>query len=39
MGMKMHQGKMEWPGWATWATMATAVTALITIAATINDVW
>jgi hypothetical protein len=31
--------EMEWPAWATWALLATLATSLITIAATINDVW
>ena len=28
-----------WPGWATWALIAVVVTSLVTIAATINDIW
>jgi hypothetical protein len=33
----MHQ--LEWPKWASWAVLGVAVTALLTIAATINDIW
>jgi hypothetical protein len=30
---------MSWPTWATWAFVAVIVTSLVTIAATINDIW
>lgn len=35
----MHKGKLEWPEWATWALLAVVGTGVITIAATINDIW
>jgi hypothetical protein len=31
--------EMLWPRWATWALLAVVVTSLVTIAATINDIW
>jgi hypothetical protein len=34
---RTHQ--LHWPGWATMALIATMLTAIITIAATINDIW
>jgi hypothetical protein len=30
---------MEWPQWANWALVGIAVSALLTIAATLNDIW
>jgi hypothetical protein len=30
---------MEWPRWATLALLGTLATAILTIAATINDIW
>jgi hypothetical protein len=30
---------LEWPTWATWASVAILVSSIITIAATINDIW
>jgi len=30
---------LEWPGWASIALVATVLTAVLTIAATINDIW
>jgi hypothetical protein len=30
---------IEWPTWASWALAAVVLTSLITIAATINDIW
>jgi hypothetical protein len=37
--MDRRHENLEWPGWATIALIATALTALLTIAATINDIW
>jgi hypothetical protein len=35
-----HNGEpLEWPGWASIAVVATVLTAILTIAATINDIW
>ena len=31
--------ELEWPKWATLAMLGIAVTAVVTIAATINDIW
>jgi hypothetical protein len=28
-----------WPKWATWTLVAVVISSLITIAATINDIW
>jgi hypothetical protein len=28
-----------WPSWATWALVAIIATSLLTVAATINDIW
>lgn len=30
---------IAWPAWSTWALLAVVLTALVTIAATINDIW
>jgi hypothetical protein len=30
---------LEWPWWANWALASVIVTAIVTIAATINDIW
>jgi hypothetical protein len=30
---------IEWPIWASWALAAVILMSLITIAATINDIW
>jgi hypothetical protein len=30
---------LEWPTWATWASVAILVGSVLTIAATINDIW
>jgi len=32
-------GELMWPGWATWAVIAVVATSLLTIAATLNDIW
>ena len=37
--MKIAGPDVEWPAWATWALVATFLTAILTIAATINDIW
>jgi hypothetical protein len=37
--MKTPERAMAWPGWATWALLAVVVTSLVTIAATLNDIW
>jgi hypothetical protein len=31
--------KLLWPKWASWALVAVIITCLLTIAATINDIW
>ena len=30
---------IDWPGWATGALALVVLTALVTLAATINDIW
>ena len=37
--MKKLEHAMAWPAWATWALVAVDLTSLVTIAATINDIW
>jgi hypothetical protein len=37
--MKKLEHAMAWPAWATWALVAVVLTSLVTIAATINDIW
>jgi hypothetical protein len=37
--MKKTEHAMAWPWWATWALVAVVLTSLVTIAATINDIW
>jgi hypothetical protein len=32
-------GNLEWPQWATWALFGVILTAVVTVAATINDIW
>jgi hypothetical protein len=31
--------ELLWPKWASWALVAVMLTSLLTIAATINDIW
>jgi hypothetical protein len=31
--------ELLWPTWATWALVAVVLTSVLTIAATINDIW
>jgi hypothetical protein len=35
----MKREAVAWPPWATWALVATIVTSLLTIYATLNDIW
>jgi hypothetical protein len=37
--MEPRQQDLEWPRWATWALIAVVLTSLLTIAATLNDIW
>ena len=37
--MKIAGHDVEWPVWATGALVATVLTAILTVAATINDIW
>ena len=37
--MKSSEHHLDWPKWATWALVAVLVSALVTIAASINDIW
>jgi hypothetical protein len=34
-----EQPLLEWPAWSNWALLGVIVTAILTIAATINDIW
>ena len=34
-----HTKPLDWPRWSTWTLVAVLVTALITIAATLNDIF
>lgn len=31
--------RLDWPRWATWATLAAIASAMVTVAATLNDIW
>lgn len=37
--VKAIERKIDWPTWATVALVATFLTAVLTLAATINDIW
>jgi hypothetical protein len=37
--MIIRDQHLEWPAWATWALIGVFITAVVTIAATINDIW
>jgi hypothetical protein len=37
--MAAKQEKLAWPAWSTWALLAVIVSALVTVAATVNDIW
>jgi hypothetical protein len=37
--MAKQGSTIAWPTWSTWALIAVIVTCLVTIAATINDIW
>jgi hypothetical protein len=37
--MDPKQAKIEWPGWSTAALLLVVLTSLVTIAATLNDIW
>jgi hypothetical protein len=39
MPMAERTTKILWPAWATWALIAVILTAILTVAATINDIW
>jgi hypothetical protein len=32
-------GGLIWPEWASWAAIAVLLTSIVTVAATINDIW
>ena len=36
---KKEKEKELWPAWATWALIGVAATSLLTIAATLNDIF
>jgi hypothetical protein len=37
--VQKEERTLDWPPWATWAVVAVALTSIVTIAATINDIW
>ena len=37
--MKVEQDDDIWPAWSNWALLAVIVTSILTVAATINDIW
>jgi hypothetical protein len=37
--MKRDVPDLAWPVWATWALVGVILTSIVTIAATINDIW
>jgi hypothetical protein len=37
--VQKEERTLDWPPWATWAIVAVALTSIVTIAATINDIW
>ena len=37
--MKRDVHDLAWPFWATWALVGVILTSIVTIAATINDIW
>lgn len=39
MDVKSQPRGIEWPRWATFALVATVLTSILTLAATLNDIW
>ena len=37
--MSKNVGGLIWPAWASWAAVAVLLTSIVTIAATLNDIW
>ncbi len=37
--MKKEQASIDWPAWSTWTLIAVLITSVLTIAATLNDIW
>jgi hypothetical protein len=37
--MASHDQKLDWPRWASWALFGVVTTSLLTVAATLNDIW
>ena len=37
--MSNEKKSLEWPAWATLTLVATVLTCLVTIGATLNDIW
>ena len=37
--MAVRQVKQLWPAWATWAAVGVLLTSLLTIGATLNDIF
>jgi hypothetical protein len=36
---KQDEPKIEWPRWATWALAGVVIGAVLTVAATVNDIF
>jgi hypothetical protein len=37
--MDPKQAELDWPAWSTWALVIVVITSLLTVAATLNDIW
>jgi len=37
--MKGPESRLDWPNWATGALVLVVLTSILTIAATLNDIW
>jgi hypothetical protein len=37
--MKHPASELLWPSWASWALVAVVLSSLLTVVATINDIW
>jgi hypothetical protein len=37
--MTNHRQPLDWPNWSSWALAGAVVTGLLTIVATLNDIW
>ena len=37
--MNRTEPTLDWPAWSNWALVAVVLTIILTIVATINDIW